>query len=554
MLNLRIVPADGPPFDHWADGTSLTIGRSTKCDLTIPDRSLSRTHARLLQVDGQWMVEDLDSRNGTRVNGAIVSSPTPVGPGDVISLSASVVTIRQTQAAGDETTETPKSAGSDTVVYRPASDVVAESRVEISTPFTMEQPERLRAAEHLRALYDIHHAFDSAMTADALLDGVLERIFKHLRPDHGAVFLTDGDALVRAACRSVLPEPDTFPESKSLAREVIDKGLVALVHDTTTDGRFATSESLFGAGVRTLVAAPLLTPTGSIGMIVLSSGLAERRFSNADVELLAVVASATGLRLRNLALAEEAAERRRLEQEVVLARRIQVALLPAAMPQVRGFEIHGCNIPSRGVSGDYYQIVERPLRGELAVVVADVSGKGIAASLLTGYVDALINALIGENMDPAEIFNRMSPQMNRKTPVESFATVILGILSSDTGVLRFASAGHDPSILVRGDGEVELLMPTGIPLGMMPDATYFASETRLEEGDTLILYTDGITEAENPDGEMFGRERLIEICRAHRTMVPESLSTAIHAELDAFVAGCQYCDDRTLVIVRRSTW
>jgi sigma-B regulation protein RsbU (phosphoserine phosphatase) len=257
------------------------------------------------------------------------------------------------------------------------------------------------------------------------------------------------------------------------------------------------------------------------------------------------------LRLRNLALAEEAAERRRFEQEVKLARRIQVALLPAENPEVAGLEIHGGNTPSRGVSGDYYQVVERSEAKEVAVVIADVSGKGIGASLLTGYVDALVNAYLGENLEPAEIFNRVSPQMNAKTPVESFATAFLGILSTDSGALRYASAGHDPTILVRTDGEVEMLMPTGMPLGLMPDAVYTASEATLEPGDSLVMYTDGITEAANPEEEEFGRERLVSVCQEHSGESPKELASSIEAVVDAFVEGVPYHDDRTLVIVRR---
>jgi serine phosphatase RsbU (regulator of sigma subunit) len=443
------------------------------------------------------------------------------------------------------------SLSTDGTILRAASELIAESERELAKPMTSAGDELQRATDRLRVLYDIHQALDSASQPEQLLDSVLERVFLHLQPRHGAIFLKDGDRLVRAASRSRSSDTDAFPESQSLAREVIDNGLVAVVTDAGTDERFAAAESLLDAGVRNLVAAPLLTPAGAIGMIVLSSTLASRQFTEADMELLAVVASATGLRLRNMALAEEAAERRRFEQEVAVARRIQVALLPAAMPQVRGFEIHGANTPSRGVSGDYYQIVERPGRGELAVVIADVSGKGIAASLLTGYVDALVNAFLGEDMEPAAIFSRVSPQMNAKTPVESFATAFLGILSSDTGALRFASAGHDPSILVRAGGEVELLMPTGMPLGLMPNATYSDSRSELAVGDTLVLYTDGITEAANPRGEMFERERLIGVCREHRAEPPEILAASIHAAVDAFVEGRPYHDDRTLVIVRR---
>jgi sigma-B regulation protein RsbU (phosphoserine phosphatase) len=548
MNTIHISPADGPPFEYEVTTESIVVGRSTKCDLTIADRSMSRKHARFFKTRDAWMVEDLGSRNGTRVNGLPVSEPTRIRPGDVISVSASVITIGGAQSI-NHNAPMPSTPGT---ILRAASDLIAESEREFATPMDVTQSELQHASDQLRVLYDIHHALDASGTAEDLIDGVLERLFVHMRPRHGAVFLKNGDSLVRAASRSQEKDTDAFPESQSLAREVIGNGLVAVVHDTATDQRFSGSESLLDAGIRTLVAAPLLTPSGAIGMIVLSSTLASRQFTGADMELLAVVSSATGLRLRNLALAEEAAERRRFEQEVALARRIQVALLPAAMPKVRGFDIHGGNTPSRGVSGDYYQIVERADKNEVAVVIADVSGKGIAASLLTGYVDALVNAFLGEDMEPAEIFNRMSPQMNAKTPVESFATAFLGILSAETGALRFASAGHDPSILVRAGGDVELLMPTGMPLGLMSEATYTATETRLEHGDTLILYTDGITEAANPDEEMFERERLVEVCRDHRTEPPENLAASIHAAVDAFVAGRPYHDDRTLVILRRA--
>ncbi len=491
----------------------------------------------------------MGSRTGTRRNGTMISGPTPIAPGDVIDASMSRISF-----GGSGAIEPQQSSFDDSsTIFRAATEIISESEREFARPSDAGTEELSRAAAQLRVLYDVHHALDQSTNLEDLLDNVLERVFVHLRPQHGAIFLKDkdDDCLIRATSRSQLASADEFPESTSLASEVIGKGLAAMVHDTSTDVRFAAAESLLDAGVRTLVAAPLLTPEGAIGMIVLSSTLSNRQFGEDDMELLVVVASATGLRLRNLALAEEAAERRRFEQEVKLARRIQVALLPAENPEVAGLEIHGGNTPSRGVSGDYYQVVDRPDTNEVAVIIADVSGKGIGASLLTGYVDALVNAYLGENLEPAEIFNRVSPQMNAKTPVESFATAFLGILSTDTGTLRYASAGHDPTILVRADGEVEMLMPTGMPLGLMPDAVYTASEATLEAGDSLVMYTDGITEAANPEEEEFGRERLVAVCQEHSGESPKELASSIEAVVDEFVEGVPYHDDRTLVIVRR---
>jgi serine phosphatase RsbU (regulator of sigma subunit) len=546
MTTLHIVPAEGEPFEHTLESDSLVIGRSSRCDLAVSDRCLSRQHFRIFKSEDAWMVEDMGSRNGTRVNGEIISGPTPIAPGDVIDASMSRITFGGRGGAQPHQASYTESNS----VFRAASEIISASEREFARPADSGTEELRRAADQLKVLYDVHHALDASTTAEELLDHVLEKVFVHLRPQHGAIFLKDHDKLVRAASRSQVAGTDEFPESTSLAGEVIGKGLAAVVRDTSTDDRFAAAESLLDAGVRTLVAAPLLTPEGAIGMIVLSSTLAARLFGESDMELLTVVASATGLRLRNLALADEAAERRRFEQEVALARRIQTALLPAETPQIAGLEVHGGNIPSRGVSGDYYQVVERPDTNEVAVIIADVSGKGIGASLLTAYVDALVNAYLGENLEPAEIFNRISPQMNAKTPVESFATAFLGILSLDTGKLRYASAGHDPTLVVRPD-EVELLMPTGMPLGLMPEAVYSSNETSLEIGDSLVLYTDGITEAANPEQEEFGRERLVEVCGEHRSEPPNELARSIEKMLETFVDGVPYHDDRTLVIVRR---
>ena len=545
MIKLDIRPADGDRFEVPIENDSVVIGRSNSADVSIADRFLSRRHARLFRDGDNWLVEDLGSRNGTLVNGVKISEPTAVSPGDVIGISASIVEVGSTAAQRTESVD----SGTRTIL-RPAAAILGESKQAMSRPDSVGPEELRRAADQLRVLVDVHQALADAMTIEDLLEGVLDRVFVHLRPQHGAIFLLRDGELVRTASRSMEATADEFPESQSLAGEVIGKRLAAVVYDTTTDARFLEAKSLIGAGVRSLVAAPLLTRDRALGMIVLSSGLVEREFREPDMELLVVVASAIGLRMRNIALAEEAAERQRFERDVALARRIQVNFLPPETPRISGVEIYGGNIPSRGVSGDYYQVVERKDHGDLAVIIADVSGKGIAASLLTGYVDALCLAYLGEGHPPEEVFNRVSPQMNAKTPPESFATAFLGLIEP-TGRLVFASAGHDPVALIRSSGEIEWLMPTGMPLGLMPDATYTAADAALETGDTMVLYTDGITEAANPEEEEFGRERLGECCVEHRTLPVDDLAHAIYDSVEAFARGVPYHDDRTLVILRR---
>ncbi|MDX1630951.1 MAG: PP2C family protein-serine/threonine phosphatase, partial [Thermoanaerobaculia bacterium] len=318
--------------------------------------------------------------------------------------------------------------------------------------------------------------------------------------------------------------------------------------------RFSASESLLAAGVRSLAAAPLLDEEQPLGMIAVGSRVAVRAFSEEDLELLVSLASVASLRLRNVKLAEEAAQRKVLEKEIALARRIQIALLPAQLPDLPGWSLHAGTKPSRTVSGDYYQLLLRGEDGEeCVIVVADVSGKGVAASLLTASIEALTAGPIEDGRPPREICDRVARLVHRRTPPEKYATAFVAALEPETGVLRYVNAGHNPPFLVRRDGEVELLRATGTPLGLIPDVSYGQEERRLEDGDLLVAYTDGAIEVVDPDDEEFGEERLKALCRENRQVDPESLARTIEDALREFSRGTPLPDDLTLVMARRDS-
>jgi serine phosphatase RsbU (regulator of sigma subunit) len=285
-------------------------------------------------------------------------------------------------------------------------------------------------------------------------------------------------------------------------------------------------------------------------MMVLSSKLAVRQFGEEDLELLVSLASAAGLRLRNIGLAEEAAQRRRMEEELELARRIQLAILPEALPEVPGYEIHGYNVPSRGISGDFYEVLQ-VANERCAFIVADVSGKGIAAALLTASLEALAIGPIEDGLPPDVVCRRLSRLLYARTPPEKYATAFLGILEPDSGRVSYTSAGHNPALLVRSNGEVERLTSTSVPIGLLPTGSFEKRSVALEPGDLLVLYTDGITEAENPEEEEYGIERLVDVCRAHHREKPKLLAARIDLDLERFVRGVPFADDRTVVMLRR---
>ena len=550
MLKLHIVPPEGLPFDHPFQGDSLVVGRAADADLTLADPFLSRRHSRFYRAGSAVYVEDLGSRNGTLLNGQKVLEPSPLAVGDTIKISGSLLTLQEEAPSAHRVTQVDDVL-EDGTIFRNAAEVLDRQGSADAAQAQGEAGLR-RYADRLKLLNEIHQALGQSLSLEGLLGLILERALDHLRPDRGAILLKEADGELRpAAIRSITGDLAELRFSRSLVREVTEKNMAALVLDTLTDVRFAEAPSILFSGVRSLVAAPLLGPEGALGMIVLESRLQVRQFGEEDLELLVSLAAVAALHLRNLRLVLEAEERRRLEEELALARRIQVALLPSQLPEVAGWELYGANFPSRVVSGDYYEVVPRAEDREVVLMIADVSGKGMAASLLTASLQAFSAGPIEDGLPPDEICVRLSRLLFRRTPPEKFATAFLAVLETATGLLRYTNAGHNPSVIVRAGGEVEALGPTGIPLGLLPGARYRAAETTLAPGDLLVLYTDGISEAADPDDEEYGLERIQKVCALHRKDACPALAAALEEDLETFARGVPFADDRTLVLARR---
>lgn len=542
-LRLRIVSADGRRFDHDVEGDSLVIGRSSRADLALADRAMSREHARIRKDEDGWSLEDLGSHNGTRLNEVPIEGARRLRDADTISVGGSVLVV---EIQGEE-----GSPSGDSVIYRSARELLQSTSG--ATDVSGIGSSGRKAADRLHMLNQVNQALASSISLEELLELILDRAFEHLKPQEAAIYLRDAAGNdVCAARRSVKGRESRPMHSKSLLHEVIDKGMVAHVVDSAADERFAASKSLMMSGLRSFIAAPLLDAQGALGMIVVGAALGVRSFRDEDLELLVSLASVAALRIRNVRLVAEAMERQKLEQEVRLARQIQVALLPASLPQVPGWELYGGNLPSRGVSGDFYKVLFRGDGSSCAILVADVSGKGVAASLLTASLEAL-SALPLEGTDPPDLIcEKVGKLLHQRTPPEKYATAFLGILEPSTGRMTWTNAGHNPALLLRAGGETEWLKSNGVPLGLLPGAKYQEGESTLLPGDALLVYTDGITEALNPEDEEFGETGLQEASRRHGHLPVREMAASLEKELDAFARGVPFHDDRTLVIVRRS--
>ena len=303
------------------------------------------------------------------------------------------------------------------------------------------------------------------------------------------------------------------------------------------------------SGLKSVLAAPLTDAEGTIGLIALSSRMAVRQFTQPDLEMLSSLASAAALRVRNVALAEEAAARRVLEHELALAHDMQMAMLPRRLPARAEIEMAASLTPARSVGGDLYDCIEDD--EGVWFIVADVSGKGVGAALYVAVAKTLFRATVQGGVTVAEVLARMNRELCRDNDQMMFVTAIAGRLTFATGTLVAADAGHNPALVIGAGGRpAPLDLAKGIALGVVEDHVFSERTLRLEPGDTLVLYTDGITEARDPKGEMFGSARLDEVAGYAAKLPVTDMVSALVSAVTRFVDGAPPDDDLTILAMR----
>lgn len=547
-LRLCLEPRDGEPFRHEVRTESAVIGRSSKADVVLPDRFLSRLHARLFLKDGAWYLEDLGSRNTTFLNERPVGQPTPVRPGDVIRLAESRVIVEGPEAAASSAGDGLVGAADERL---PGGAILRSATLLLSPEREAPAPGAATAlTARLKVLNEVHRALAAPLTLEALLDLVLDRAFAHLRPEEGAIFLRQGDgSLRRAASRQAPGEKGEPLFSRRLVQEVVDKGVAALVTDASLDERFAAAESIVVSGVRSLVAAPLLHAEGCLGMIALSARRRLPPFDEGDMELLAALASASALRIRNLALGEEMAQRRLLDKELDLAHDIQMAMLPRAFPERPETEVAAALRPARSVGGDLYDVV--PDGDRVWLLVGDVSGKGVGAALFMAVTKTLFRAIAPGSASVAAAVARVNAELARDNERAMFVTAFAARLDLATGELEYVNAGHNPTYrLESGGGVAPLSGPVDPALGAVEGHEFRASVVRLRPGDALVLYTDGVVEARSASGEEFHALRLESYLAGCRDAPADDVVRGLVGRVEDFAGDAPQYDDVTVLAVR----
>ncbi len=559
---LRVERGEKAPYDLDLGAEDFDIGRGPGNALHFRDPWLSRSHARISWLRERHYLEDLASRNGTYLNGSRLETRRALVHGDSIVLGD--IELRYLESSSPP--PPPPAGGSifagDSTVLLSTDELVFERYREAAPPGDAAAEESLLPSLNAAAASLISH-----YPLGELVERILTVAVDAVTAERGALLLKPRaasrtlpyvarSAAPRGAARELevkafqgFATDDEVRISQTIIGRALDRKQAILTLDAQTDERFDEAVSLQFEGVRSLICVPLWNNREVTGLIYLDQRMAGRTFSARDLRLVGLIANMAAVKIENAYLLEDQLEKRRMEEQLAVGSKIQRQLLPAHSPRLAGYEIRGATRPCYEVGGDYYDFI--PLGdGKLAVVIADVAGKGVGAALLMAALQASLRALVLASSEPATLVSQVNQALLQSSPDNRFATLFYGEVDAERHLLEYVSGGHNPGLLLAA-GEVEELKPTGPIVGLVEEATYTSRQVDLAPGSTLLLYTDGITELMAPDREEFGVERLLELLRRHGRGSAKKLLLAIGDRMTAFGAGERFDDDSTAVIVRR---
>jgi len=548
---LEVVSPDGARRFVRVTQSPFLIGRGAETGnhLQLSDRRISRNCAAMVVEANKHYIEDRGQRRGLFVNGEKVESR-ELQDGDIITFGV------------DDSYE---------IIYRSAGPTGEDSI-----------PHLLTRMEHITGSDVVSNAgarlskLDQLLAATALLhsqlplDEVLGMMLNHaisvMDADRGVLLEADDKSAlrVRLARRSGglrLP-PESLAPSQTAIQLALRKQEAVITEDLAqAEMDLQAAQSIVAQRLRAVVVIPLYAFSHAkteesivnmkqgqfLGVLYLDS----RRpaaFSKLDRQLLDAFTDQAASILDNARLVARERERQRMEQEINIARDIQQALLPRNFRDYSHLSVAGCNFPCLSVGGDYFDVF--PLSEKrTAFVIADVSGKGLGAALLTTMLQGVLSGMT-LGTDPARLFNHLNRFLCDHAEVGRYATMFFGILD-DQGTVEYINAGHPSPILIRRSGCADEAFTEGsFPVGLVPEAEYTTACVKLEPGDTLVLFSDGVTEAMDPQEEFFGMPRLVKLLVGHNETPLDQLQKLLLEAVENFVRGASQADDLTLLLVR----
>ncbi len=411
--------------------------------------------------------------------------------------------------------------------------------------------------ERLALLYRLSQTFNSTLDLDEVLNRVMDEVIAATHAERGFVMLCEGDRLAFRAARGMDHETIDDPEfqvSRGVVDRVARERQPVLTSNAQDDDRFSMRQSIMFLGLRSILCVPLTIKDRVLGVVYVDNRLQSGIFGQADLDLLAAIASSAAIALDNARLYQVAVEKGRLEREFQMARELQASLIPRQTPQIPGWEFAARWLPAREVAGDYYDLISLP-DGRLALVIADVCDKGMASALFMALSRSIVRASLLGAPSPAEGIVRANRLICADARSQMFVTLFCALLEPETGQVTYVNAGHNPPLLCKrnaaGGEPLAKLVPTGMALGVLPEALFEQRIRQLDAGDWMLLYTDGVIDARDPQGRFFEEERLERVLLDHRHGSAVEILTALEVAIQGFTASTAQFDDIALLVVRR---
>jgi sigma-B regulation protein RsbU (phosphoserine phosphatase) len=523
------------------------IGRQADNDLILRDSRASREHARIVRKGGDYTIEDAGSRYGVFVNGKRVESQA-LRNSDRIEFGFPDSYQLVFAMDGAELNRLIDQFGAH------------EKSGPVGGP-----PGAGANLAKLRAILDVARTLQTGLSLQDVLNSVVDAALAITGAERGFLLLRkNGDLETRVARNrqgATLPASDLRVPRRVIKRALEQRrDLLSMNFDPQGTGEFRPERSVADLELRSVISVPLVriskvrgdatnvlsTAEETAGVLYMDSRLTPADLAGGNRELLQTLAIEASTILENARLLEEERIKQRIEEELDVARSIQQGLLPRRLPADGWFRACGSSVASHQVGGDYFDVIPAGPQAWTAVV-ADVSGKGVSSALLAALLQGAFLAVSHSDTALHKRLERINEFLNERTAGEKYATVFYCLLERG-GLLHYANAGHCPPLIVRQAGGIESLDATAMPVGLMESAEFEVSEIMLASGDKILIYTDGVTEAQNLQGEFFGRQRLRQVVAEHHADACQALHDAVQGAVAAFTESAPQADDITLVV------
>ncbi len=547
---LKLVGTDGKRLYSWSlEPGVYIVGRKSGSDIHVPHKTVSRDHARLEigQDDDSCSLIDLESHNGTFVNGKRVSAPIPVKPNDLIMFGHTEFRLTQ----GDDNSTAPIST-----TRTRLSDIDPENSIFLSIDEAL-KPLPTKAAdipELLPTLFEMAKMLVLPEPKEIMLKKSLSLISKIIPAERLAILTVSEDRQEVITEAMYLPggkDPGTFTLSQTIVNEIMTNKNSILIGNPQDDPRFAEQKSIIMSRIKAAIAVPLFDEGRVLGILYTDTTNPVHSYNDEQMRILATFGNIIASRLLNYELLTERQEKHLIEAELRRASLIQKNLLVTKPPELPGFELCAFQEQSYSVGGDLYDI-ERLSDGRLLFMVADVSGKGLGAALLMSNILASFRILYeSEDFVLKQVVKRVSLQMHRYSASGDFATLFIGIVDPDKNQIKFVNAGHNPPLLVRNAGKVEYLETSGLMIGAFDFADWTEGVVQLEKDDLLFVFSDGVTEAQREEIQ-YGDERMEQLVVKARMKHPREIVDYLMDDINDFMGDAPRSDDITIFLIKRN--